>query len=186
MSFGRHAILTCLMLAGGMRAFADDLNQKLVSEPGAYWGVWGSAKANFVAASDLKTGAAQRVTIPNPSKPWDAGAYAPIDKPVHKGDMLVLMFRARAQTPPPGSDLVMVSGRIYEANGPGMVTPDATFLLGKQWKLYTVVGKAERDYPAGTLSAGMTLGTGDQVIEFGPVSILDFGTNFDPASLPSK
>lgn len=177
---------SAIILAGlfAVVAFAAD-EPKLVSEPGAFWSVWGIAKANYVAAADLKGGAAQRVTIAKPAKPWDAGTYGAITKPVKKGDVLVLMFWARAVRPPPGSDLVMVTGRIYEAGPSGDgVSPETSFLIGAQWKLYYAAGTAAKDYPPGTLSAGMMLGTGDQIIEFGPVSVTDYGPGFDVNDLP--
>ena len=189
MSLAKSALLICLaaMASVVMGASAQDWTQKSVTEPGAFWNIWGAAKANFVAVPDLKGGAAQRVTVMKPTHPWDAGTYAAIAKPVHKGDTLVLMFDARAETPPAGSDLIMVTGCIYEAAASGAaVTPDTTFLLGRQWKRYTAIGKAVRDYPPGTLSAGMKLGTGDQTIDFGPIWVLDFGPDFDPNMLPHE
>ncbi len=184
MHFTKRAVVGGLAMLGAvvLGALADDSAQRLVNDPGAFWGVWGSpVKANFVAAPSLKGGAAQRVTIsPKPNRPWDVGTYAAITKPVKKGDVLVLMFWARAEKPPAGSDLVLVSGSIYEAGPAGnAVSPEANFIIGKQWKFYYVSGTATKDYPVGTLSAGMVLGTGEQVIDFGPVSVIDYGASFD-------
>ncbi len=187
MRFTKRAVLTGLAMFGvaALSAAAEDLAQKAVNDPGSFWSVWGMAKANFVSAPGLKGGAAQRVTISKPGKPWDAGTYAAITKPVKKGDVLVLEFWARAERPPAGSDLVMVTGRIYEAGPAGNgVSPESSFLIGAQWKFYYTAGTATKDYPPGTLSAGMVLGTGDQIIDFGPVSVLDFGPGYDVNSLP--
>lgn len=180
----KRALVAALAMLGAVAfgAAADDGTQKTVSDSGVFWGVWGtSVKANFVAAPSLKGGAAQRVTISSkPVHPWDVGTYAAITKPVKKGDVLVLMFWARAEKPPAGSDLILVSGRIYEAGPAGNgISPDANFIIGKQWKFYYVSGTATKDYAAGTLSTGMVLGTGEQVIDFGPVSVVDYGPGFD-------
>jgi hypothetical protein len=179
-----RAIVAGLAMLGAvaLAAAADDGAQKMVSDVGGFWSIWGSpVKANFVAAPSLKGGAAQRVTIsPKPARPWDVGTYAAISKPVKKGDVLVLMFWARAEKPPAGSDLILVSAQIYEAGQSGHgVTPEANFIIGKQWKFYYVSGTAAKDYPTGTLSAGMVLGTGEQVIDFGPISVADYGPGFD-------
>jgi len=181
-TLGRLAVLGTMLFP----ASAGDLSQRAVNDPGAYWGIWGGAKASYVATSSLKGGAAQRVSItPKPAKAWDAGTYAAITKPVKKGDVLVLMFYARAESPPEGSDLVLVTGRIYEAGPAGSgVSPETNFIIGQQWKLYTSSGIAMKDYPPGTLSAGMVLGTGEQVIDFGPVAILDMGPNYNLNNLP--
>lgn len=189
MPFRKRAVLMGLaaLASAAVSAWAQDWSQKAVTEPGAFWSIWGTAKTNFVSAAAIQGGAAERVTVLKPSKPWDAGTYAPITKPVHKGDIVALMFRARAQTPPAGSDLIMVTGSVYEAGSSGTpITPEATFVIGRQWKLYVVTGKAERDYPPGTLSAGMKLGTGDQTIDFGPIYVLDLGPDFDPNMLPRE
>jgi hypothetical protein len=182
-----RAVTTALAVvwAAASGAAADEFTQRAVNNIGAFWSVWGGAKAAFVADRSQKSGAAQRVSVLNPNKPWDAGTYAAVTKPVKKGDVLVLTFWARAEKPPPGSDLVMVSGRIYEAPPSGNgVSQETTFLIGKQWKAYYTTGIAGKDYPPGTLCAGMVLGTGDQVIDFGPVSILDMGPEYDVSKLP--
>jgi hypothetical protein len=187
MRLTKRAVLAGLAMFGAvaLAAPAGDLAQKAVNDPGSFWSVWGVAKANYVAAPGLKGGAAQRVTISNPGKPWDAGTYAAVTKPVKKGDVVVLMFWARAVKPPPGSDLVMVTGRIYEAGPAGSgVSPETSFLIGAQWKLYYSAGTAAKDYSPGSLSAGMVLGTGDQVIDFSPISILDLGPGYDVNNLP--
>lgn len=188
MLFSKRTVAAGLITLGALTiaAGADDIAQRAVSDPGAFWGIWGTASANFVSAPSLRGGAAQRVTIaPKPVRPWDVGTYTAITKPVKKGDVLVLMFWARAEKPPAGSDLIMVTGRIYEDGpNPNPISPETSFLIGKQWKFYYSIGTAAKDYPVGTLKAGMLLGTGEQVIEFGPVSIMDYGPGFDISKLP--
>ena len=189
MGLAKRAVFAGLAVFGTVAwsAAADDATQRPLNDPGSFWTIWGTpVKANFVAAPTLKGGAAQRVTIsPRPGKPWDVGTVTVINKPVKKGDVLVLMFWARAEKPPAGSDLVMVSGRIYENCPSGIgISPETSFLIGKQWKFYYVAGTANKDYPAKTLGAGMVLGTGEQVIDFGQVVIVDYGPGFDLNSLP--
>ncbi|MDE2112606.1 MAG: hypothetical protein KGJ79_15805 [Alphaproteobacteria bacterium] len=188
MHFSKRAALFGLAMFGAaaLAASADNIMQKAINDPGAFWVTWGNVKTNYVDAPMVKGGAAERVTIsPKPANPWDAGASIVISKPVHKGDVLLLMFWARAEKLPAGSDLVMLSGRIYENTPSGAgVSPQTTFLIGGQWKLYYANGTAAKDYPVGTLSAGMALGTGDQVIDFGPVHVLDLGPNYNLNWLP--
>jgi hypothetical protein len=187
MHYTIRVLAVCLaMRAVMLGAAADDASQRAVNNPGAFWGLWGAAKADYVSAPNLKGSAAQRVTITSkPSNAWDVGTYAAITKPVKKDDVLVLMVWARAEKPPAGSDLIMVTGRIREAEpSSNPVSPETSFLIGKQWKFYYSIGTATRDYPAGTLKAEMLLGTGEQVIEFGPVSVIDYGANFDLSKLP--
>lgn len=187
MHFARRVLAAGLAIRAVMLgAAADDVAQRVVNDPGVFWGIWGKAKTDYISAPSLKGGAAQRVTIsPRPNVPWDVGTYATITKPVKKDDVLVLTFWARSEKPPTGSDLIMVTGRIYEAGpSPNPISPETSFLIGKEWKFYYSIGTVARDYAAGALSAGMLLGTGEQVIEFGPVSVIDYGPGFDLSKLP--
>jgi hypothetical protein len=188
MPFCRRAVLSGLAMFGAvaLTAAADDIMQKAVNEPGAFWTTWGKAKTAYVADSGVKGGAAERVTISaKPNNPWDVGASSSVAKAVRKGDVVLLMFWARAEKSPPGSDLVIITGRVYENAPPGTaVTPETNYLVGKQWKLYYSSGKATKDYPVGTLSAGMILGTGEQVIDLGPMFVLDLGPSFNVYWLP--
>lgn len=163
-----------------------ELMQKAVTNPGNFWSLWGSAKNGFISAPGLKGGVAQRITIATrPGKPWDVGIYTKATKPVKKGDVLLLMFWARVDKPPPGSDLVLLSGRIYEEGAEhGEVSQETNFLIGNQWRPYYVKAKAAKDYPVGTLSAGLVIGMGEMVIDFGPVTIFDFGPNYNVNMLP--
>ncbi|MDE2184139.1 MAG: hypothetical protein KGJ78_14060 [Alphaproteobacteria bacterium] len=188
MHLSKRAMLAALAMLGAatMAASASDILQKAISDPGAFWTIWGPAKTNYVTDSRVKGGAAERVTIsPKPRNPWDVGASTAISKPVRKGDVVLLMFWARAERPPQGSDLVMLTGRIYEnAHPDNGVTPQTNFLIGDQWKLYYASGKATKDYPAGALNAAMVLGSSEQVIDFGPLHVLDLGPNYDSNLLP--
>lgn len=174
--------IAAALIVSTVPVHADEYgNQRVIGVPGGFWSIWGGAKAHYVASPDLKGGVAQRVQItPKPMNPWDAGTYSPITRPVKQGDVVVLKFYARLETASQSSDLALVSGSVYEA-GPGAaaVIDETTFVIGKQWKLYAAKGTAARDYPPGTLSAGMKIATAEQTIDFGPVQILDMGPNYD-------
>jgi hypothetical protein len=56
--------------------------------------------------------------------------------------------------------------------------------IGQQWKVIEVHGTADKDYPAGTLSAGIQVATGKQTIDFGPLYVARApgGAQAQPAS----
>ncbi|MDE2112607.1 MAG: hypothetical protein KGJ79_15810 [Alphaproteobacteria bacterium] len=188
MRISKRAILSGLAMLGAVTliAAADEATPRVVNDPAAAWGFWGPVKTDVVTDPNVQGGTATRVTIsPKPANPWDAGAYANITKPVQKGDVLLLAFWARAEKIPAGSDFVMLSGRIHENAPPNTgVTLETGFLVGEEWKLHYAGGTATKDYPAGMLSVGMVLGTGDQVIDFGPMSVVDYGPGYDLSKLP--
>ena len=43
--------------------------------------------------------------------------------------------------------------------------------IGSEWKLIEVSGRADKDYAAGTLNAGIQVATGKQTIDFGPLYV---------------
>ncbi len=189
MGISKRALLSGLAMLGAMAltAAADDAAQTLVNKPADFWGIWGPAKTDMVTDPGVQGGTAKRVAIsPKPDHPWDVGAYAGIVKPVHKGDVLLLAFWARAEKPPAGNDFIeLVAARIYGTASPNAgVTPETSFLVGPQWKQYYESGTAMQDYPVGTLSVGMQLGSGDQIVDFGPVSVVDYGPGYDLSKLP--
>jgi hypothetical protein len=177
------------LVVSAVAAHAEDYgNQKVIGVPGGFWSIWGGAKARFVAAAEIKGGVAQRVLVtPKPQNPWDAGTYSPITKPVKQGDVVVLMFYARLEAAAGNSDLALVTGSVYEAGaGAAALIDETKFVIGRQWKLYAAKGVAGRDYPPGTLSAGMKIATAEQTIDFSPVQILDMGPNYDGNPIPAN
>ena len=48
-------------------------------------------------------------------------------------------------------------------------------MIGPEWKLHEVRGKADKDHGAGALNATLHLATGKQVVEIGPVIVLNLG-----------
>lgn len=165
---------------------AGDVEGALVNNPAVPWGLWGPASEEIIAAADVEGGKAKRITIAvKPANPWDVGIYANSDKPVKKGDVLLLAFWARAAVPPQGNDFIRINGRMTDSDtSPNGITPETSFLIGRQWKLYYAAGAAAKDYPAGALHAGVVLGTDAQTIDLGPVKMLDFGPGYDPDNLP--
>jgi hypothetical protein len=180
--------LCALAVLTSIPAFADDMAQKAINTPGDMWGTWGNAKSEVVPDTGVDGGKAKRVTIsPKPQNAWDVGGYVLITKPVHKGDVILLAFWARAEKIPDNGDFIGTSARVHEVAPPSAsVTPETQFLIGKDWKIFYASGVADKDYPVGTLGCGMILGTGDQVIDFGPAYIVDYGPGYDLAKLPQN
>jgi hypothetical protein len=186
MSFSKRAFLSGLTMLCAATWAAQAGDPVTLNVPTDSWSFWGTAKTDNIPDVTVDGGMIRRIAIsPAPAQPWDIGSYVNIAKPVHQGDVVLLSFWARAPKPPEGNDFVLLSGRIHENAPPGTsVTPETTFSVGRQWKQFYAGGIATKDYPAGTLSVGMLLGTGDQVIDFATVTILDYGPDYDLSKLP--
>ncbi|MEG3125397.1 hypothetical protein [Sphingomonas sp. GB1N7] len=123
----------------------------------------------------VQFGKALRIPISSPTAEFGrVGVVTPTLKPVKAGDRVVVAFWARAQR--------------TEANAPGKIcrvqleaTPvvrtifEQPFDITPEWKMYKLMGKADRAYPAGGLNAAFHLACAKQIIDIGPVFVLDYG-----------
>ena len=162
---------------------------KAVNEPSTAWRVSGSlATSELIKDLDVSGGTAERIKISaKGANPWDAVAYSATTKPVHKGDVLLLAFWAKAQEPPKGRDRSIVIAKLQLSDAPYTgLGPDTSLRIHSGWKLYYVNGAADKDYAAGMIGAALQIATAAQVIDFGPIFIIDFGSGYDTARLPTN
>lgn len=122
----------------------------------------------------VQFGKALRVRLKGDPEYWRVGVTTPLLKPVKQGDLIVIAFWARASATENGAP-----GRI------GRVQLEATpiirtifeqgFDIGPEWKMYQVKGAADRDYAPGELNAAMHLDAAKQVLDLGPLFVLNYG-----------
>ncbi|WP_116092201.1 hypothetical protein [Sphingomonas crusticola] len=122
----------------------------------------------------VQFGKALRVPLSGHADFWRVGVITPTLKPVRKGDRIVIAFWARAVETQDGAP-----GRIgrvqLEATPVVRTIFEQPFELTGAWKMYQLAGAADRDYAAGSLNAALHLDSARQVLEIGPVFILDYG-----------
>ncbi len=180
----KHAFvaLGALALSG---CAGDRLAEHAVNTISEGWYTWGNVKAEVVTDASAPGGKYQRVAVPvKPANWWDDGVVATVVKPVRKVDVIVFAFWARAEALPGGNDFIELSGRVAQSGpSPAALTPEANFLLSRQWKLFYSSGTAEQDVAGGTAGGSMIIGSDVQTIDFGPVYISDFGPKFDVSKL---
>lgn len=178
------SIVAVALLAGG--AFAADAS-KIVNQPADGWSVFGPlGTAKMLKDETVQGGVAERVTISGKgANPWDTGAGSPIVEPLKKGDVLLLAFWARAEEPMKGSDGANFYATIQLGAAPYTALAASTPIHAtKTWKMFYITGTATEDYAANAVSANLQLAVGAQVIDFGPVAVLDFGPGYDISKLP--
>jgi hypothetical protein len=117
-----------------------------------------------------------RFTVAKGKNPWDAGANMAINKPLQKGDVLLIAFWARVVTP--GRD----TGTLANASVTG--GSGETITITSKWEMYYLSGVADADYKPGKANVGMQLAAEEQTVELGPVFVIDFGPNYDMSRLP--
>ncbi|HVJ00383.1 MAG TPA: hypothetical protein VM657_15095 [Sphingomonas sp.] len=158
---------------------ADDIVDKIVNNPNPQaFEIYNAPEpARVVTAKSVQGGHALRVEIPGAdAKPWAISLSDPIEKPVKKGDKLVLAFYARA-----AKSAAADGGAHLPNNGVQLAKAPYTGIFGgpvditSEWKMYNLQGVADRDYAAGELAVSMHLASGKQTLEFGPIFVLDLG-----------
>lgn len=125
----------------------------------------------------VQAGEALRIAVPGKQdNAWAISASSPIQKPVKAGDELVLAFWARLEKGENGAttatlpyNAVQMSSAPYTALFSGPVE------IGPEWKLHELRGKADKDYPAGSLNVSIHLATAKQTVDLGPAFVLDMG-----------
>jgi hypothetical protein len=115
-----------------------------------------------------------RIPLKGHSDFWRIGVTTPTLKPVKKGDQIVIAFWARATGTENGAP-----GRIgrvqLEATPVVRTIFEQSFDIGPEWKIYQLKGAADRDYAPGQLNAALHIDAAKQVLDLGPVFILDYG-----------
>lgn len=123
----------------------------------------------------VQFGKALRVQISSPTPEFGRiGAVTPTLKPVKQGDRIVVAFWARAQKTQEGAPGKLCRVQL-EATPAVRSIFDSAFDVVPEWKMYKLSGKADRTYAPGMLNAAFHLACAKQVIDIGPVFILDYG-----------
>lgn len=123
----------------------------------------------------VQFGKALRIALPgHPDDFGRIGVITPTLKPVKKGDRIVIAFWARAAETENGAP-----GRIgrvqLEATPKVRAIFEKPFDVTAEWKMYQLTGTADQDYAPGALNAALHLDVAKQVLEIGPIFILDYG-----------
>ncbi len=181
--------LAALLLCAAMALPAlgeDDIMSKAVNDPSVGWAANGSgAKVELFKDPTVTGGTAERMTSSGKStNAWDWGAQIIITKPLKQGDVLLLAFWAKAETPPPGSTAIDATTNIQNNSAPYESLGSGYLHIGPQWKMYFVVATADKDYKKDEVGVQLQLATAAQVIDLGPLFILDYGVGYDKTKLP--
>ena len=122
----------------------------------------------------VQFGKALRISLSGHPDFGRIGVITPTLKPVKKGDRIVIAFWARAVRTPDGQP-----GRIgrvqLEATPVVRAIFEKPFELTPEWKMYQLSGVADMDYAPKALNAALHLDVQKQVLDLGPVFILDYG-----------
>ena len=169
-------------------AATPNVLDRAINLPGTNWSVYGAAQtAKLSKTTGVPGEQAMRVTITAKGvNPWDVGALSPIQKPIAAGDAVLIAVYLRAPQAKDGETAAIPFLGATEAAEPYGNIAAADVKIGNQWKLYYAKGKAARAFAPGTARVAVHLASAKQVIELGPVFVLDFGPTQDLAKLPQN
>jgi hypothetical protein len=152
----------------------DDIASKIINKPGST-SVRG-AKAKNRNDNGVQGGKAIRLPIARTANAWDVSLNAEIDKPIAKGDNLILAFWARAEKGDDGGAQAKISHAAIQVNSPPWTSVmQGEVTVGPTWELHQVKGKADKDYAAGAAGVTIHLGNASRTVDFGPLFVLNMG-----------
>ncbi len=167
---------------------SDDIMKKAINQPGTNWQIYGpNQKAKALNDTGVPGGQVIRVTVSaKGANAWDVGSSSPIQKPIAAGDTILVAMYLRAPELKEGE-----TASIPYIGANGAAAPYENLVgngvnISKDWKLYYASGKAAKAFAGGSMRATAHLAADKQVIDLGPVFVLDFGPNYDPAKLPKN
>lgn len=126
------------------------------------------------ADKTVQFGKALRFKLAGHADFWRIGVVTPTLKPVRKGDRVVIAFWARATGTDAGAPGRI--GRVQLEETPVVrALFEKSFEIGPEWKMYQLAGTVARDYAPGQLNAALHIDAAKQVLDVGPVFVLDYG-----------
>jgi hypothetical protein len=151
----------------------DDISKQIVNNPSAP-DVSG-AKASLIDDPRVEGGKALRLQVPKKgANPWDSSVGGAINKPIAKGDHLILHFSARLEKGENGAvTATLPYNAIQLAAAPYSTLVQGSGEIGPDWKVFNVEGTSDGAYAPGQLKVTIQLATAKQTVDFGPIVVLD-------------
>ena len=177
-------LLTSFAPAAELPPGGEDLLKPALIKP------YGSgAKFGTVPVAERSFKEAQRVQLDQAADhPWDVGAQSSLSKSLAKDDVGIVIFEARAQ-PFPGesAEKATAEGTIYlQDNTPPDYAKAATlpFRCTTAWQTIYLAFKTDRDLPAATATLSIQLGGKRQILEMGPLRVINYNQRVALKDLP--
>lgn len=132
-------------------------------------------------AAGVPGGYAFRVKARKGNNPWDVQASSPVAGAIQQGDVIMLMYYARAEQAAEGGS--KLTARIQLAGPPYSSVLDFTVPIDGNWKSYCAFRVANAAIAEKNSSVSIHLATAEQVIDLGPVLVFNFGQGYDQKKL---
>lgn len=182
----RKTFWACLLAGfalGTVAIAADDIWAHTINNDsnGAWTFQPDKPKARMVKVPDLPGGMAYRAKAHKGANPWDVQASSPVQGAINEGDVIMLMYYARAAEPAEGGS--SLTARVQLAAAPYTSAMDMTSKITSEWASYCAHRVASATLPEKGGTVSIHLATAQQVIELGPVFVFNFGKDYNRAKL---
>ncbi|GAA4816690.1 hypothetical protein GCM10023232_10900 [Sphingosinicella ginsenosidimutans] len=156
---------------------AEDIAQRIISVPNPRGFAVIGAQGQIRDDAGVQGGHALRIPVPGRSdQPWSVSVSVPINRAVHAGDNLILAFWARLETGENGAETtVLPFNAVQLASAPYTAIFNGPLTISHNWQIQEIRGRADRDYDAGAINVAIHLATARQVVDIGPVFVVNMG-----------
>jgi hypothetical protein len=170
--------------AAPAKASEPSILDRAVNQPGTNWSFYGPNKAKAVKVEGVPGNEAVQVTIDRAgAHPYDTGAVSPIQKPIAAGDTVLVAVYMRAPLLRAGETTPVPFFGATEGDAPYTNIAGSNADIGPDWKLYRAAAKSPKGFAAGKARATVHLAAAKHVVELGPIFVLDYKNDADPAAL---
>lgn len=178
----RLACLVLLACAASGKAQEDIWTKTINNEHNGTWNILpDKPKPKHFKVDGIPGGYAFRVKATKGANPWDVQASSPVTGAINQGDVIMLMYYARAAEPAEGGS--KLTARVQLSSAPYNSVLDFTAPVTGEWQSYCAHRVASGTLPEKKGSVSIHLATAQQVIELGPVFVFNFGKGYDEKSL---
>jgi len=190
------ALAVALGLTAATPAFSETVNplqsetliKKVINEPGTAYIFYGPGMTQkSMKDPDIPGGMFVRVDVSQKgAHPWDVGGGYPVLKPIKAGDVIFFAIYARAPNLKDGETASMPGLGVCQDGSPYTPIAVADKQITNQWGVYYISAKATSPWHRGEAHVAMQLAADKQVIDLGPVFVLNLGSDYDMSTLPAN
>jgi hypothetical protein len=185
------AALAALLLAPisparGQAGDGDDIwRHQINKDTAGNWSVQPDRpRPAFVDSEGVPGGVAMRVRVRRQGvNPWDVQVSSPIAGAINRGDVILLMFYARAEVAAEGGSTL--PAHVQLAAAPYTTVINSNEGVTGEWAQHCAFATAQQDIAAGQANVVVHLASAEQTIDLGPVLVFNFGAGFDQSKLPN-
>jgi hypothetical protein len=176
------AWLVCLAFGAVASAEEDIWTRTINNDSNGTWNIQPEKpRPKYIEAKGVPGEHAFRVKAAKGRNPWDVQASSPIAGAIKEGDVIMLMYYARAAEPAEGGS--SLSARVQLNAEPYTSVLDMTSPISGEWQSYCAHRVASGSIDAKKGNVSIHLANATQVIELGPVFVFNFGAGYDRGKL---